>query len=217
MKRAAFALVLALSACLISGCRSGTSALDVRYPESGAHRAMLASVAPRRIEVGAVTDRRMDTSRIGQRPKSGANIVTDRPVTDIVREALAVELGTNGHAVVSDGKNAVADRKDAVIDRKDAVVVTAVEEFWLDVVVGYSTTQYVGKVAIALAVADGRSGDTLVTRRYVGIKRRQADGDSETVWREVMNAALARTMHDLATDPDVVATLGRLPGTERPH
>src|SRR5206468_2987393 len=82
--------------------------------------------------------------------------------------------------------------------------------FGLDVVVGYSTTQYVGKVAIALAVADGRSGDTLVTRRYVGIKRRQADADTESAWREVMDAALARTMHDLATDPEVVAALGRV-------
>ena len=203
MRPVAFALLLVLSAMLASGCRSGSSGLDVRYPESGAHRAMLASIAPRRIEIGAVTDSRMDTGRIGQRPKSGANIVTDRPVTDIVREALAVELGTNGHAVVA--------------DKKDAVLVASVDEFWLDVVVGYSTTQYVGKVAIGLAVADGRSGDTLVTRRYVGIKRQQADADSQTVWRQVMDAALARTMHDLATDPDVVAALGRLSSTDRPH
>ena len=104
-----------------------------------------------------------------------------------------------------------------VADTKDAVLVAAVEEFWLDVVVGYSTTQYVGKVAIALAVADGRSGDTLVTRRYVGIKRRQADADTETAWREVMDAALARTMHDLATDPEVVAALGRVSTTGRPR
>jgi uncharacterized lipoprotein YajG len=203
MRRAAFAILLVLAAFPTSGCRSGTSGLDVRYPEAGANRSMLASVAPRRIEVAAVTDRRMDQRRIGYKPKSGADIVTDRPVTDIVREALAVELGANGHAVVGDSK--------------DATVVAAVEEFWLDVVAGYSTTQYVGKVAIALAVADGGSGDTLITRRYVGIKRRHGDADDATVWREVMDAALARTMHDLATDPDVVAALGRLPSTERPR
>ena len=203
MRHAAFAILLVLSAFLTSGCRSGSSGLDVRYPEAGANRAMLAFVAPRRIEVSAVTDRRMDMSRIGYKPKSRANIVTARPVTDIVREALAVELNTNGHTVVA--------------DTRDAVLVAAVEEFWLDVVVGYSTTQYVGKVAIALAVADGRSVDTLVTRRYVGIKRRQADADTESAWREVMDAALARTMHDLATDPEVVAALGRVPSTGPPR
>jgi len=203
VRHAAFAILLVLSAFLTSGCRSGSSGLDVRYPEAGANRAMLAFVAPRRIEVSAVTDRRMDMSRIGYKPKSRANIVTARPVTDIVREALAVELNTNGHTVVA--------------DTRDAVLVAAVEEFWLDVVVGYSTTQYVGKVAIALAVADGRSGDTLVTRRYVGIKRRQADADTESAWREVMDAALARTMHDLATDPEEVAALGRVPSTGPPR
>src|SRR5947208_14229159 len=105
---------------------------------------MLAFVAPRRIEVSAVTDRRMDMSRIGYKPKNRANIVPDRPVTDIVREALAVELNTNGHSVVA--------------DTKDAGLVAAVEEFWLDVVVGYSTTPYGGQVAIGLAVACRRRG-----------------------------------------------------------
>src|SRR5437899_1231974 len=33
-----------------------------------------------------------------------------------------------------------------------------------------------------------------------------------SAWREVMDAALARTMHDLATDPEVVAALRRVPG-----
>jgi len=73
VRHAAFAILLVLSAFLTSGCRSGSSGLDVRYPEAGANRAMLAFVAPRRIEVSAVTDRRMDMSRIGYKPKSWAN------------------------------------------------------------------------------------------------------------------------------------------------
>jgi hypothetical protein len=40
-----------------------------------------------------------------------------------------------------------------------------------------------------------------MTRRYVGIKRREIDKGSDDARRETMDTALARTMHDLATDP----------------
>jgi hypothetical protein len=186
---------LAVTAALVAGCAGGT-ALDVRYPEASANRAMLASVGPLRVEVRPVGDRRLDTTRIGSKPDGGKSVVTARPVTEIVGEALRVEIGTNGHAVVG--------------ERADVVLAAAVEEFWLDAVIGYATTQYVGKVVIALAVVDGRSGDRLAARRYVGIRRRQVDKPSEDVAREVMDAALSRAMHDLATDRVLVAVLTRV-------
>ena len=138
----------------------------------------------------------MDTARIGSRPKDGGDIVTSRPVTDIVAEALALEIRKNGHSVVS-GKT-------------DAVLSAAVEEFRLDVVTGYSKKQYVGRVVIAVTVANPHSGDTLLTRRYVGISRRQVEKDSDNGWRDTMEVALARTMRDLATDPELAAVLTRL-------
>jgi hypothetical protein len=49
----------------------------------------------------------------------------------------------------------------------------------------------------------------LFTRHYAGTKRREADADAKDVAREVMDAALARTLHDFATDPKVVAAFGR--------
>jgi hypothetical protein len=115
-----------------------------------------------------------------------------------VSDALAIEVRKNGHAVGP--------------DKRDVVFSSVVEEFRLDVVVGYSHTQYVGRVVIALTVAEPRSGDRLLTRRYVGISRRQVDNtkDSDNRWRDVMDVALARTMHDLATDPELAAALTRL-------
>jgi hypothetical protein len=182
---------LALASAL-GGCASG---LDVGYPPAGANPAVLASVAPRRVALGPVTDRRMDRTRIGARPKNGDAIVTTRPVADVVRDALAVELSRNGHTVLA-GEGDIRLRAD-------------VEDFWLDTSGRNSTTQYVGRVAIALAVTDVRSGDTLLVRRYVGIKRLQAEADDTSAWREAMDAALARTMRDVATDPELAATLAR--------
>ncbi|MGH7357990.1 MAG: hypothetical protein ACREJR_04140 [Candidatus Rokuibacteriota bacterium] len=187
--------MLRLAAVLlaVAGAAGCAAALDVRYPESGVNPALLTSIAPRRVVIGPVSDRRLDRARIGLRPSSQEAIVTRRPVEEIVREALGAELGRNGHSVVG--------------DVGDVVLAAEVEEFWLDAARRRSVTQYVGRVAIALVVVDARSGSRLLTRRYVGIRRVLGDADAEQVWREVMDTALARTMHDMATDPDLVAAL----------
>ena len=191
MSRVTRAIVV-LATLIGTGCASG---LDVRYPEAGARPALLSSAAPRRIALGPVTDRRADTSRIGARPGSQDPIVPQRPVEEIVREALAIEVTRNGHTVVGEAG--------------DLVLAADVEEFWLDGARRNATTQYVGRVAVALVVVDAQTGNRLLTRRYVGIKRRQAEADAEQAWREIMDAALARTMHDVATDPALIAALAR--------
>jgi len=198
----ALVVLLSLAALVSSGC-ARPSGLDVRYPEAGANRAMLASVERRRVEIKPVTDGRVDTTRIGSKPDNGGDLVTSRPVADIVREALAVEIGKNGHAVV--------------VSRSDVILAADVEEFWLDVVRGYATTQYVGKVVIALTVLDGRTGDGIVTRRYVGVRRRHVDTVSDEAAREVMDAALARSIRDLATDPALVTAFGRVTTAAAPR
>jgi hypothetical protein len=60
---------------------------------------------------------------------------------------------------------------------------------------------------MALNIVDGRSGENLLARRYVGIKRREIDKGSDDARRETMDTALARAMHDLATDPELARAL----------
>lgn len=180
---------------LVTGC-SSTVGVNVAYPASGVNRALLASVSPRHVTIGPVTDRRRET-RIGVDPESKKDLVTRRPVGDIVREALALELGANGHMVTN--------------DRAGVVLAADVEDFRLDVTRGAGGAQFIGKVVIALAVSDGRTGERLADRRYVGINRRQADTESETAPRETLDSALARAMHDLATDLELVRAFGRAP------
>ena len=182
-------IVLALT---LAGC--GGTALDIRYPEQGVNPALLASVASRRVQISNVIDRRLETARVGIEPGDGGDIVTNRSVADIVHEALGLEMSKNGHVLVS--------------DQPDLVLRPVVEGFSLDTVEGYQSVQYVGRVIIALTVVDGRTGDALLTRRYVGIRRREVDKPDKKQWREVLDTALARAMHDLATDPDLVAALG---------
>jgi len=195
MRAFAAPALLSLAALLGgAGCAS-VSTLDVAYPEASVNRAMLASVQSRRVEIRPVADRRMDVGRIGTRPADGKAVVTSRPVPDVVREALALEIGKNGHALVT--------------ERGDVVLAADVDEFWLDAIAGYTTTQYVGRVVIALILVDGPTGSPLATRRYVGIKRQQVDKPTDDAARAVMGAALARAMRDLATDGALVAAFAR--------
>ena len=86
----------------------------------------------------------------------------------------------------------------------------------------FDTVRRVAVVAAGdskFTVVEHRSepGRTLFSRRYVGIERGQVDTASEGAARDVMDAALARTMHDLATDPTLVAALATLPSAEPPR
>jgi hypothetical protein len=194
--RALRLLTLAAALAALGGC---ASALDVGYVEEGASRGLAASAPPLRIVVGPVTDRRMEQTRIGGKPKNGDAIVTMRPVADIVRDALVAELTRNGYAVVR--------------GEGDIRVAADVEDFWLDSAGRNSNTHYIGRVAIALGVMDARSGEMLLSRRYIGIRRQTADAGATVAWREVMDTALARAMRDIATDPDLGAALARRPAS----
>jgi uncharacterized lipoprotein YajG len=188
-----------LGCVVLFGC---AHTIDVRYPEAGVHPAFLTSVGPRRVTIEFVVDRRPDPTRIGIDPKGKKPLVSRRPVADIVHEALAAELQRNGHTIVP--------------DRDDLVWTAEVEDFSVDMVVGRPGAQYVGQVALAIAINDGHSGQRLVARRYVTLKRRTADGDARDAVRDVMNAALARAMHDLATDPELARAFARPPTRRSP-
>jgi hypothetical protein len=190
-------LVLGLALLAVAGCGTGAT-LDVRYPEASTRLGVLASSPPRRVAVAPVVDRRIDGGRIGSWPKDDGAIVTRRPVAEIVHGALVAELTRNGHSIVAAAP--------------DLTVSAAVEAFWLETMRVYPGRQYLGRVVILVTVTDPRDGATLVSRRFIGTRRRLVDGTSEEAARDVMDAALARAMHDLATDPEVVAVLGRPSG-----
>ena len=187
-----------IATIVVAGGCATSGVLDVGYQATTPMTFGPAPTPPPRIAIRPVVDQRVDPTRVGlPSKKSGQNVVTRRPVVDIVHEALVVEFRRSGYALVS--------------DRSDVAVAAQVEEFWLDVVNGYKRVQYVGRVAIALTVIDGRGSGRLLVRRYVGIARREADQDIERAGRAVLDAALARTIHDAATDPTVLAALAVAP------
>ena len=188
--------IAALALVALGGCGTGAT-LDVQYGESSTRPAVLASTPPRRVVVAPVADRRVDTGRIGSWPKDDGAVVTRRPVTEIVHSAIVAELTQNGHRIAS--------------DTPDLTVAAAVEAFSLDTMRSYPGRQFLGRVVLVVTVMDGRNGSPLVSRRFIGITRRLVDETSKQAAQDVMDAALARAMHDLATDPELIAVLAKSP------
>ena len=191
----ALMIVAMLTTIVVVGGCGTRSVLDVGYQTTKPTR--FAQTPPRRVAIHPVTDQRVDPSQVGSLSKNGQDLVTRRPVVDIVREPLAGEFRRIGHSLAA--------------EHADVAVAAEVEEFWLDVVTGYKRSQYVGRVAVAITVIDQRRGERVLVRRYVGIARRVGDEDIERAGRAVLDTALARTMHDLATDPTVLAALAAAP------
>jgi hypothetical protein len=181
---------VALAVILLGGCTFIPSTVNVGYPEAAARPGPLASVESRRVEIGHFEDQRFVNLRgtmvIGwqtsKRGRQMAPIATSRPIPEIVREALAVELKRNGHMVVGGGS--------------DVVLSGEILEF------GFSPSVGRGSVEIALTALDGNSGSQLFKQTYYGTHE-----ETTYAWQRVMNMALAALVHEIATDPRLVQAL----------
>lgn len=192
-------LPLSVALAALGGC---TRTLNVGYTEPMATRGPLSSVAPRRIDVGAFADKRTfadkrpETTTIGyQRNALGHNvgdIVTSKPVPDIVREALIAEFKKNGHEITT--------------GERDFVLSGDVTTFWFEWQYTFLADQFSGASAITLNVVDGRTGTTLLTRSYQGHTEKSMLGRDPT-WERAMNEALQRMVRDVSTDLQLIRVL----------
>ena len=189
--------VLPLSALLLlGGCAFTKATLNVGYTDAMATRGPLASVTPRRIEVGAFADKRPETARIGYKRNmygtKTADIVTAKPVSEIVTDALATELRKNGHEVTA--------------ANRDLVISGDITTFWFEFQVNFWTVEFFGTSAVTLNVVDG-TGKTLLTRNYQGHYTEKSGGGLDATWERVMNEALQRMVREVSTDLQLIRVL----------
>jgi uncharacterized lipoprotein YajG len=190
--------VVPLSALiLLGGCAFTKATLNVGYTDAMAARGPLSTVTPRRVEVGAFADKRPEIERIGYKRnmygQKTADIVTTKPVPEIVREALATEFRKNGHDVTS------AER--------DLVVSGEITTFWFEFQINFWTVEFFGTSAVTLNLVDGRTGATLLTRNYQGHYTEKSGGGLDATWERVMNEALQRMVREVSSDLQLIRVL----------
>jgi curli biogenesis system outer membrane secretion channel CsgG len=189
----AYAFVIGL---LAGGCAFTDATLRVRYDEAATGRGPLSAVEPRRVEISPFTDKRPEIDKIGNKKNAfgqkTAKIFAERPVTDIVRDALVAEFAKNGH------------RLDGSPQFKVAGEVTT---FWFNTNIGAFTVEFVGTVGVALNVVDTRTGATVLSRPYQGNYNERSMGGLDETWERVLNTALERMVQQVVTDPRLVEAL----------
>ncbi len=182
--------LLSSSVLFMGGCAFTDAKINVGYSEALASRGPLATVSPQAIEIAAVTDKRPETDKIGYKRngfnRKTAKIETEKPVPEIIRDALALELKQNGHQI---GGTPATLRLSADI-----------MEFWLDINMGYWTIDFVGAASLAVKVINTKDETALMERTYRGYYKTTAMGGLEGTWEHVMNTALQEMMRDIGTD-----------------
>jgi len=179
---------------LLAGCSAITAPLPLDYPAAAARRGPLSALAPRRVRLADFADAREERQGIGYHRnifegRTGV-IEATRPVTEIVRDALAVELLKNGHPLGEEGAELVLGGE--------------VGLFWFDAKRRILSSDYMGVVGITLRISDAGSGTVLLVRGYQGFYAEQGTGAAEETCTRVMNAALSRLVRSVTTDHRLV-------------
>lgn len=182
-----------LAMLIVAGCAAVN--LEVGYPESAASTGPLSALAPRPVAIAPFADKRPETHRIGY--KQGGfgtklDLVTPRPVPDIVREALAVELKKNGLEIVPSA---------------DVVLSGDVLSFWIVSQLGLFTIDLVSTVAVDLIATEAATARVLARRSYEGSYSERAMTAMHERWERVMAAALERMIREVSTDPRLIEAL----------
>jgi len=184
----------------LSGCAFTQAKLNVGYDEAKASKGPLSAVRPLRVAVGEFKDIRPEQDKIGYK-RNGfgvktANIVTTKPVPEIIREAFVAELSKNGHGIAT--------------DKKDIALSGEITTFWFDYQMNFWTIEFMGTVAVNLTLTDGKTGSALFSRQYQGHYNEKSMGGWTGTWQQVMNTAVERMMEEVSTDPKLLEAFKRI-------
>lgn len=190
-------LVLMWLSLTLGGCAFTQANLNVAYDDAKAAKGPLSNVPARRLAIGEFKDVRPERDKIGYK-RNGygmktADIVTQKPVTDIVRQAVSAEFSKNGHRISGDAP--------------EFVLAGEITTFWFDMQVNFWSVEFMGTVAVDFSVADGKSGAALATRKYQGHFNEKSLGGLDSTWERVMNTALALMIEEMSTDTKLLEML----------
>lgn len=173
--------IFAAAALALSACAYGDAKLALAYDASTAKAGVLSEAPATTIYLLDVEDRRLEKARIGYK-RNGfgaktADIVSDRPAPEIVKEALAAALEKNNHIIGG---------ADARVALKPTLT-----NFWFDYKTGFVSVEFFGQVQTELSVIDQSTGTTLYSEIFDGYYSEKTGGGLKKTWQRIMNAALA--------------------------
>lgn len=195
------ALVIALfGVCLIQGC-GGTSTLKLGYRPAEGEKSLLSSLPSKKIKVLPFPDKRtppMESIKIGSREAALAvpmgEVYAERPVFEIVRDAVQTEFARNGHLIVGESED-VSIRGEI----RAFSVGTSVTLLYWDVIGNVSFTLEAKKTGVASPAQLGPYEGKQVERTYVY--------PSAEIMERVTSGALDNAIKAMGSDAALIGFL----------
>ncbi len=174
-------MLAAVAAMTLSACAYGDAKLNLGYDATAAKAGVLSEAPQTTIYLADVEDRRVEKERIGYK-RNGfgaktADIVSERPVPEIVKEAIATALQKNNHVIGGPQER---------IELKPTLT-----NFWFDYKTGFVSVEFYGQVQAELSVVDQSTGATVYSEIFDGYYSEKTGGGLKKTWQRIMNAALA--------------------------
>lgn len=182
-------------ALMLAGCALTDAQLDVSHDPETTQEGPIAEVESITFVPGEIADLREDTERIGYK-KNGfgmntADITTDKPVGDIVRDAIVHAIETNGHVVGDSGVG----------------ISGSISNFWVDLDQNFWSVEVLGNVAASLVFTDTESGDVLYTRDYKGSYSDKVQVVTNGTYDAAISGAVANLIDEIVFDEDLAEAL----------
>ncbi len=176
-------LLIALIAAttLLMGCAFTTANLDIEHTEAEAHKGPMSRVEPTAFWIEPLEDQRKDKARIGYK-RNGfgmetADVISKRPVPDIVRDALINTIRANDHTL--------SESEPQLLVRGE------VTEFWYDLDVNFWTVEFMGSVSTHLKFINPQVDEVIYERAYDGnYNEKSAGGYHGTMERVIRRPSL---------------------------
>lgn len=191
--------VIAFAGLSLSACAFGDAKLKVAFDPATAKAGVLSEAPPTTVDLEDVDDARVEKPQIGYK-RNGfgmktADILSERPAPEIVKEALAAALEKNGHSL---GESRYS-------------VKTKLNKFWFDAKTGLVTVEFYGSVQAEVSVVDQETGSAIYTELFDGYHSEKTGGGLSKTWTRVMNAALSDLVNKVNLSPafkDALAQAG---------
>ena len=198
-------LIALLGSLLLMGCAFTSASLPVSYDESHATRGPISRTDHGPIMVSQFSDLRKDQERIGYKRngfgQKTADITTDVPVSDIVRDGLVKALKANGQTLVENNERIRIDGQ--------------VTEFWFDIDINFWTVKSMGSVSATLQFIDLNTNQTFHTNDYIGnYELESMAAGLEGAWTNAMELALENMIDSIMTDSELARKLRELSSKE---
>jgi len=192
--------LLVFIAISLTACAGNITVKPDYQPLPGADTP-LASVPALRIRLMNFEDKRENRTEailIGRREAAGGvpmgDVFSERPIFEIIRDAIRTELMRNGHSIV--------------LDNEDISIKGEIRKFWVGTDVTMLYWDVIGEVSIAVEVKHRAAGTPILLGPYSGknVERTYSNPGEEIVTR-VLAKSLEGVMISMSSDRELIKVL----------